>query len=219
MKRPASKKGGKVAIRSRFSSAQLLMFAVVFAAAGGLLIWKSFAAPPNKSGSGTPLALVSETSQWNPNITNHTCQTEDDYHNRNYSGSLNGSFSATEQLCNLSLDNLTSGGIGLRAYVSVVGTLSDLTITAPGGAVHHAVLMSSSTYKHVTTNNYAVCFVPLYFVSTDTGTNPLSEVYPGNPWTYTLSGNISKANLQVFSQMLDVNYQKSDCPVSEQNLQ
>lgn len=217
MKKQTRKKTKKVSVRSRFSSVQLMLFAIVFAVAGGTLIWTSLAAPPNKTIAG-PLTLVSETQEWNPNISNHTCQTEDATHLRQYSGSLNGSFSVTEKLCNYNTDGYTSGGIGLMADVSVVGTLSDMTITSPTGVAHHAVLTSSSTFKHVTTNNYSVCFVPPYYVSTDQGSDPLSQTYNGNPWTYSLSGNISKASLTIYSQMTDVTVQKNYCPASQRNL-
>lgn len=176
-------------------------------------------ASPKGSGSShttptSPLSLTSETVDWNPSLPGVTCLTEDDYDARVFSGSLNGSFSTTYQLCDLNADGYTAGGIGLQSDVSVVGQLSDLTITAPDGTVHHAVLMTQTTSRRSTTSTYAVCYVPVYYTSTNTSTDPLT----GGAWQITLSGQIGSVSWQTNALMANVSFQENSCPSSEQNL-
>ena len=165
---------------------------------------------------------MSENNWNNPNSP-PWCFAEDDYDQRVYSGSLNGSYSTTEHLCGLSSDFFNgiywdSGGIGLQATVYAVGTLTDMTITSPTGSVHHAVWVGSSTSKGITTNEYATCFVPPYSIGTGAGGLALSITYIGDPWSITLSGNISSATWDVTAQMAQVSDQEANCPPSEQNL-
>jgi hypothetical protein len=108
----------------------------------------------------------------------------------------------------------TAGGEGLETDVSVVGSLSDLTITAPDGSVHHGVLIGQSTTKGGTMSVYAACYVPPYSVSTDQGTDPLA----GGTWTIALSGQISQASWTTTVRMTDATFQQTHCPTSEQNL-
>lgn len=162
----------------------------------------------------TTLGMTSETIQWNPKLTGLSCLTEDDYDQRAFTGSLSGSFTTSYQLCDLNTDGLTAGGIGLQSSISVVGQLSDVAIASPDGTVHHAVLMSQSTSKGVTTYNYEVCYAPLYFVSTGTGTNPL----PGGTWKLTASGQVTSATWVTNAEMTYVGFQQNYCPTSEQNL-
>jgi len=165
------------------------------------------------STTGTTLSLSSETVKLNPNWPS-TCLSEDDYDKRVFSGSLAGSFSTSYQTCGLNADGFTAGGIGLEADVYVVGQLSDLSITAPDGGVNHAVLMDQTTSRGVTTSHYAVCDVPLYFMSDDTGTDPL----PGGAWQISVSGQVTSATLTTRAQMTDVVFQQTYCPASQQNL-
>jgi hypothetical protein len=167
----------------------------------------------SSTGSSSTLGLTSETVQLNPNLPSW-CLSEDDYDQRVLSGSLSGGFSTSYQTCGLNADGFTAGGIGLQSDVYVVGQLSDLAITAPDGGVHHAVLMGQATSKGVTSYHYAVCFVPLYFISNDTGTDPL----PGGTWEIALSGQISNASWTTRAQMTDSVFQQNYCPPSEQNL-
>jgi hypothetical protein len=168
----------------------------------------------------TPLALVSETVWNSPNPAAPTwCLNEDDYHKRTWSGSLSGSFAATEQLCGTDADYSGgmwwgAGGVGLRGDLYATGALSDLTITSPRGDTHGAVLVGSSTSNGVTTNHFEVCYVPPFAVSSNTGGMPL----PGGTWQITLSGNVTHATFTVSSAMADVTFQQTYCPVSEQNL-
>jgi hypothetical protein len=159
------------------------------------------------------LSLTSETVQLNPN-TPSWCLGEDDYDRRVFAGSLSGSYSTSYRMCDLNTDGFTAGGIGLESDVYVVGQVSDLTITSPDGGVHHAVLMGQTTSKGVTSYRYAVCYVPLYYLSTDIGTDPLR----GGTWQITLSGQISNANWTTRAQMTDTVFQQSYCPPSQQNL-
>jgi hypothetical protein len=146
------------------------------------------------------------------------CLSEDDYDQRVFSGSLNGSYGTTYQLCGLNTDGYTAGGIGLESDVYVVGQLSDVAITSPDGSVHHAVLMSTSTSGSgknlVTTSHYAVCYVPPWSLSSDTSGAALT----GGTWLITLSGQISSATWTTTATMTNVSYQQTYCPVSEQNL-
>jgi hypothetical protein len=225
-KKPMAKKSKSVLkTKTTFSGMQIMLFVLAFAAVGAVAIWQSLAAPANGNGKKTsipPLSLTKDYVQNTPNTSAPTdCLNEDDYHERDYYGSLSGSVSAVEQLCDNELSGGVawgSGGIGLRAEAWVVGTLTDMTITSPTGVAHHAVLIDSATSKGTTTNHYQTCFVPPYSTSTDIGGSPLSMVYPGNPWTYNLSGNISKVDYRIYGQMTDVMVQQRWCPASEQNL-
>lgn len=142
------------------------------------------------------------------------CLTEDDIDYRTFAGALYGGYGTSYRLCGLSVDGWTAGGIGVESDVYVVGSLTDMTITSPDGTVHHAVLMGTTTSKGVTTSHYATCYVPPYYLSTDTGTNPLT----GGTWSIALSGQISSASLTTRADMTDVVFQHNYCPASEQNL-
>jgi hypothetical protein len=161
----------------------------------------------------TTLALSSESLSTNPNLPS-SCLSEDAFDQRVFTGSLNGSYSTSYQLCGLNTDGLTAGGLGITGTVSVVGQLSDMTITAPDGTAHHAVVMSQSTYKGVVTTTYAVCWCPPYYLATDTGTAPLQ----GGTWTVTLSGQITSATWTTTTNMANVTWQQAYCPTSQQNL-
>lgn len=168
--------------------------------------------------STSPLSLTSE-SQWTLPNSPPWCMTEDDYDYRYFSGSLNGEYKSSYQLCNSSTDYYNgvwwdAGGEGLQSDVYVVGQLSDLAITAPDGTVHHAVLMGQTTSKGTTTYDYAVCYVPYYSTSTDTGGISLL----GGNWQITLSGQMSRATWTTRDDMTDVSFQQAHCPPSEQNL-
>jgi hypothetical protein len=171
-------------------------------------------------GASAPLSLVSDYSWNSPNPSAPTwCLNEDDYHQRTWSGSLSGSFTAIERLCDANLDYSgeiwwDAGGIGLQADLYVVGTLSDLTITSPTGDAHHAVLVGSSTSKGVTTTHYQVCHVPPFSITYNIGGTPL----PGGAWPTTLSGNLVKTALTLTAEMADTTFQQQRCPASEQNL-
>jgi hypothetical protein len=157
------------------------------------------------------------------------CLNEDDFQQRTWSGSLNGSFTILEQLCDSSVDYSgglwwDAGGIGLQADLEVTGTLSDLTITSPQGDTHHAVLVGSTTSKGQTINHYEVCHVPAFSLAYNIGGRPL----PGGLWKITLSGNITTVPYQdmlsyhggfsVTAEMTDTAFQQQYCPASEQNL-
>jgi len=157
--------------------------------------------------------MTSETLQ-KPYLPDLACLTEDDFDRRVFSGSLAGSYSTDYQLCDLATDGYTAGGIGLQSNVTVVGQLSDLTITAPDGSAHHAVLTGQSTYKGVTSYSYSVCYVPLYYISTGTGSDPLQ----GGSWQVALSGQLSSVSWVTNALMTNVDYQQTYCPSSEQNL-
>jgi len=164
------------------------------------------------------MALVSDSSWNNPNSPSW-CLNEDDYDQPVYSGSLSGSMSASEQFCGLSSDYYNgtwwdAGGIGLETDIYFTGQLTDLSITAPDGTAHHAVLVGQATSKGQTTYHYAACYVPAYSSATDTGGTPL----PGGSWGISLNGQVSNARWSVRAQMTDVRFQQTYCPVSQQNI-
>lgn len=208
----------------------LALFVIIFAIAGIAYLVASHAAPSSKNSTpppGTVPTLTYSNQQWslNPQLPK-TCQTEDDTHVREYTGALNGTFTTTEQMCGLNTDGWTAGGEGLEATASIVGssTPPSMTITAPtvyngnptnGPQTQYlAKLMGSTTAKGVTTYNYAVCFVPYYFLGSDTGTSPLN----GGTYNYSISGVYSKLTYTTKNEMTEVSFQKSYCPTSEQNL-
>ena len=195
--------------------ARSFRIAVVAAAVVGSMSIPTAAQAAHKaSTTATPLTMTSQTTQWNPNLPGVTCLTEDDYDERDFSGSLAGSYSTDYRLCDYKADGYTAGGIGLHSYISVVGQLSDLTVTAPDGTVRHAVPAGQSTYKGVTSYSYSVCYTPLYYTATNTGTDPL----PGGNWRVTVSGQLSKVSWVTYALMTDANYQQTNCPASQQNL-
>jgi hypothetical protein len=59
----------------------------------------------NSAQGAAPLSLVSDYAWNSPNPGAPTwCLNEDDYHQRTWSGSLNGGFTAHEQLCSADVD-------------------------------------------------------------------------------------------------------------------
>lgn len=207
---------------SRLHRARLRVSLLVFVAAlccavgaGDALAAKG-GKPGGGTGSGsTGLSLVSEYVQNSPNTSApKDCLNEDDYHQRNWSGSLNGSFTATEQLCGSGSDTWTAGGIGIRVNLWTSGTLDDLSIISPNGDSHHAVFVESSTSKGVTSNHYQACYAPNFSMQSDTGSMPL----PGGTWQIALAGSLSKVTYSVTAQMASVQVQQTYCPASEQNL-
>jgi hypothetical protein len=183
-----------------------------------------------KQSAAAPLSLVYEQSRNTLNPAAPTwCLNEDDYHQRTWSGSLNGSFTIVEQLCDATEDYSgglwwDAGGIGLQADLEVTGTLSDLTITSPTGDIHHAVLVGSATSRGQTINHYEVCYVPGYSLTYNIGGRPL----PGGLWHITLSGNLTTVPYQDYlsyhggfsatSDMTDIAFQQQYCAASQQNL-
>lgn len=188
---------------------------------GSPLLAVAQAAKSGKSGQSTqaaPLSLISEYTSLNPNDP-PWCLSEDDIHIREWSGSLDGSFSATERLCEESVDYYdgmwwSGGGVGFQTEAYVVGALNDLAITSPLGDSHQAVLVGSSTAKGVTTYHYEACYVTSRSISTGTG----GAALPGGTWTMTLSGAITRTTFYVHALMPYVSYQQEHCPASEQNL-
>jgi hypothetical protein len=143
------------------------------------------------------------------------CMNEDDIDQRTFSGSLSGSYSTQFRLRDGSTDlsgdiYWSAGGEGIMSTVSVVGTLTDLAITAPDGSVRHAQLIGSSG----STKTYSVCYCPPFYLSTNTGTDPIA----GGNWTVTLSGQISSATWTARVEMAYPSYQEASCPASQQNL-
>jgi hypothetical protein len=190
----------------------------VAAAVAAVLVGSAVAkrgGPSSPTGpTGTTLTMTANYISW-PQTWEPNCMTEDDIDKRTFTGSLNGSYSTSYRLCDLNTDGISAGGEGVIATVAVVGTLSDMTITTPDGTVRHAIQMSQSTYKGVTTTNYAVCWSPTYFLANDNSTNPL----PGGTWAINLSGQISQATWTTTVTMTDVTWQQTYCPQSQQSLQ
>ena len=116
----------------------VLALALVPVAFGG----KGGNGPKSSSTSGT-LSLTGESIYW-PDTWEPNCMTEDDIDQRTFTGSLSGSYSTSFRLCNLSVDGWTSGGEGVQSKVAVSGTLGDLTITDPSGAITHGVYLGQT---------------------------------------------------------------------------
>src|SRR5947209_1265603 len=191
------------------------LVAVVTACTGSAFAARGTAKTPPPS---APLTLVSDATWNNPNSPSW-CFNEDDYDEPVYSGSVNGSYAVNERLCGLDSDYYNgvywdAGGIGLETDVYVTGQLNDLSISAPDGSSHHAVLVGQTTSKGTTTYHYAACYVPAYSVSTDTGGYPL----PGGDWRIGLSGQSNSTRWNINLLMTDAPFQQSHCPASQQNL-
>ena len=172
-----------------------------------------------KAGGAAPLTLFSERvwNSPNPNAPSW-CLNEDDWHQRIWSGSLNGSFSTSEQLCGTSGDYAggiwwDAGAVGLQADLYVTGALTGFTMTSPSGDSRHALLVDSSTSKGATTQHYQVCSLPPYSIASKAGGTPLT----GGTWQLTLSGSIKNASLTLTAQMADTAFQQR-CPAPHQNL-
>lgn len=202
-------------MRKRDLLNQFIPVAAVGLVAAAILVGPAVAAkgggkgPNSNTSTSSTLALTSTYTYW-PNAWQPNCMTEDDVVQRSFSGSLSGSYSTSFRLCGLDTDGSTAGGEGVQSQVGVSGTLSDLTITAPDGTVTHGVYTSTS--KGI--SYYEVCVVPPYYASTNTGTGPLA----GGTWTVSLSGSISSASWQAQVTMTDVNFQRGNCPASQQNI-
>jgi hypothetical protein len=204
------------------------LFILLFAVVGAAIIMKSFAGSAKITLATGPLTQTSEKVWNSPNPdAPKSCMNEDDYHFREWSGTLNGTFTATERLCDANIDISNGqywgpGGVGIQAQILAVGTLNDLSITSPQGDVHHAVLVGSTTYGNgksaKTANLYQVCYVPSYTLANNIGGQSL----PGGNWTISVTGNLStvlyKGNFSVTSSMADVYFQQRSCPPSQQNL-
>jgi hypothetical protein len=158
--------------------------------------------------------VMNSPNQWAPTW----CLNEDDWHRRNWSGSLNGSLTVAEQVCDSSADYSggiwwNGGGTGLVVDLYAAGTLSDLAITSPNGVTHHGVLVASNVAKGGV-NHYQACYVPPYSRASNTANGFL----PGSTWQVSVAGNLNSVTYQVEARMTDVTVQQQSCPVSQQNL-
>ncbi len=173
-------------------------------------------AQARRSPAPTAFSLQQEVWSYSSNPTAPSgCLNEDDSHYRNWAGSLAGTFLATEQLCDYATDGWSAGGIGLEADVWVTDAVADLSITSPAGVKQQAVLMSQTKLKGGAIRNYyAVCVMPLFYLSTNTGTDPL----PGGTWTFSLTTQASTVSYEVRGIMGYPDQQQAYCPASEQNL-
>lgn len=194
------------------------------AVAGGLLALApltqtAWAAKPSPAPSSSSAMTQSYSyTSLNPNDPSW-CYSEDDFYERTWSGSLKGTFSASERLCDQNVDYYNgiwwnSGGEGIYVRLDVVGSLTDMSITSPTGDVHHAVLVGSTTSKGVTTNHYEACYMPPFSKSSGTGGTPV----PGGTWSVAISGAMSRVTFSDNVEMGYVDWQESNCPASEQNL-
>lgn len=201
----------------RGAVAAALSVLIVFSCANAALAAKGGRTTPSTSSA---FSLASDYTWNSPNPSAPTwCINEDDIHQRTWTGSLNGTFTATERLCDPNSDYSDgiwwdAGGDGLQADLYVTGSLNDLTITSPNGDSHHAVLIDSSTSKGVRTDHYQVCYVPSY--------SPVNDVagasLPGGTWQIALSGSLSSVRFKQTADMTNVEFQQRSCPPSQQNI-
>ena len=204
----------------RGAVAAALSVLIVLSCATAALAAKGGGAAGRQTSGSTAWSLVREYVSNSPNPSAPTwCLNEDDWHQRTWSGSLSGTFTASERLCDSNVDYSggmwwNAGGIGVQADLYVTGKLDALTITSPQGDVHRAELVGSSTSKGTTTDHYQVCFVPGYSATYNTGGAPL----PGGTYEFSLSGTISKATYTIDAEMADATFQQNRCPASQQNL-
>lgn len=193
----------------------------VIAAALGMTAFApsaSAAKSTTKTPTSAPLALTYEYTSLNPNDP-PWCLSEDDFHLRTWTGALNGTFTASDYLCDPNVDYYRGmwwdpAGLGVYVSVDVVGTVQNLGITSPTGVTHSGVLVSSSTSKGVTTDHYEACFMPPASVSTGSIGAPI----PGGTWHTSLAGTTSSVTYHFNIEMGYVNWQQQHCPTSEQNL-
>jgi hypothetical protein len=174
---------------------------------------------PAQAGKPVPvpsLSLVSEQINNNP-VSPPWCLNEDDFHYRHWSGSFSGSMSETEHFCTPLLDFYNAydewdgGGVGVSASVRVIGTLVELSLSAPDGYYtpafdHQAQFMGSETvgtgHKAKTYNYYAACaFIFQNDISILTG-----DV------TMQFSGSFSEVELSLTAAMYPVGLEPGACP-------
>lgn len=182
----------------------------------GLLLLSLVA--PALAAKGSPqMTLTHEYVSNSPNPSAPLdCLNEDDIDQRTFVGSLNGSYSTSYVLCDTWNQGIywSAGGEGVLADIVSTDPVADAEIVSPSGMANHAVLLSATTRRGVTSYHYSACAMPPFSLSTDTGTDPLA----GGTWTITLTGTLGKATFYTAVQMGYVSFQQAYCPTSEQNI-
>ncbi len=118
-----------------------------------------------------PLTLTAEQINNNP-VSPPWCLNEDDFEYHHWSGYFTGSLSFVKHFCTPGIEDYNGytfwdgGGVGLTATARVVGTLDEMSLSAPDGYYtqafdHQATYMRSETvgtgHKAKTYDYYTVC--------------------------------------------------------------
>jgi hypothetical protein len=173
-----------------------------------------------------PWTLQYDSSQNNP-YSPPSCLNEDDFHERQWTGSFSGTFVQTEYFCTPGVDvgpdgynQWNGGGVGIMVQLSVTGTLSGLTINVPAkqnwwpALSQSAALVSTELVGHgrnaYTVNRYVGCVFPS---STNFPYGPLTGTV-----TMNLAGTFSNATYTITAEMFsfaDQGYPER-CPVGQE---
>jgi hypothetical protein len=155
------------------------------------------------------------------------CWSEDDFHYRNWGGSLTVPFTATEQMCDEAVDRdddgtpVGAGAEGINISFHTEGhdlpAINQLGIRAPDGTFHPAELSGTTTSHGVTQYNYTACWMPPFH-----DTDPPFVNFPiaGGIYTIVVDGTFTTTNtyLTVVVRLSSPSYQRSVCPLDQQNI-
>jgi hypothetical protein len=200
----------------------------LIAAAIGLALMASLlvaaAAPPSL------VLLQEQTQETDPNGTRPDyCWNEDDRHFRLWRGSLAAgeTFTVTEQFCDLTLDGINAGGVGVRFTVWSKG-LASTTIHQPAPQDHEINWpLPVYPYPDVPGMEFlrrkgqtitSACIVPAYSESSEHGTGNLV----GGVYTLTFVNDSGRTlrdlRIEVEVRMARPGWQEGWCPVPYQNI-
>jgi hypothetical protein len=163
--------------------------------------------------ASAPLTLVGEQVNNNPSSP-PWCLNEDDFHWREWQGSLSGSFSASEYFCTPGVDvyggysDWDAGNVGLKASVQITnGILEKLSI---GNGTFEQDAVWTHTYIYGKGRN--VYYVNTYMACVFMG----SPNYPQGPysgtWTMTLTGSYGQVTLDLTAENVAESY---NCPAGQ----
>jgi hypothetical protein len=219
-----------MSFRRIFAQALVVMALTVAVLIASITAYANPKPKPELSSSTTssPFALQTESVSSSFSLVAPSwCLNEDDYNSRSWSGSLTGTFTATEYFCTPGVDisggypDWDGGGVGLMATIAVVGTdtLDHLRLSNQGGMYNPPVTQdavwtgSSRTGSgrkrdpYVVTNYYRAC-------AFWNGANFGSMGPWTGTWTLTVSGSLTKSSLSLAAEMFS--YAEGQCPQGQQ---